>query len=113
MKRLTITLPDDLIEELDRVRMSCIIDTSRSERIQEALERMLRNCCWACGVPWANDWMTSTEVWEHYIRGPHRQQIICRSCWNKLVDARDHGRFEAKHGRAWLARPPTTTTNGQ
>jgi hypothetical protein len=106
VKRLTISLPESLVEDLDHTCMAN--GASRSANISDALERMLHNCCCICGVPWANDWMTSDGVWDHYITPPYRAQILCRRCWNQAADARDRGRFEAKHRQAWIARQPTT-----
>jgi hypothetical protein len=96
---LTISLPEELLEQVDRECEAIVIPTSRSQVIAMALRKHLNCCCFVCGTPWANTWMTSDKIWDHYISPPNRGKILCRPCWNKIVDARDHGKFEAEHHR--------------
>ena len=99
MKRITVTIDDELFKDLEHI--CCAAGTNYSKEIRYALEQSLRASCVACGMPRAANWMTSDEVWEYYILPPYREYIFCRTCWNQLVDARDRGAFEAEHRHAW------------
>jgi hypothetical protein len=108
-KRIYLSIDEELLSELDRISGS--IGESPSKYLSHLLRDHLGNACRCCGTPQTALWMTSDECWRHYIPEPYRRAILCRRCWNQLVDACGRGAFEAKHVRARLTDRRNSTTN--